>query len=54
MIVVMNFQAEEQTVEVNVSGLDFDEMTDLESSAGSHANQAGASLCQAMGIAFCG
>jgi hypothetical protein len=32
MIVVMNFRAEEQIVEVNLSGVDFDEMTDLESS----------------------
>jgi hypothetical protein len=33
MIVVMNFQGEGQTVEVNLSGVDFDEMTDLESSS---------------------
>jgi len=31
MIVVLNFQAEAQTVEVNLSGIDFDGITDLES-----------------------
>lgn len=33
MIVVMNFQAQEQTVGVNLSAVDFDDMTDLETSS---------------------
>lgn len=32
VIVVMNFQPQEQTVQVDLSGVDFDEMTDLENS----------------------
>jgi hypothetical protein len=33
--VVLNFQAEEQTIEIDMSGVDFDSMTDLQSGAGS-------------------
>jgi hypothetical protein len=43
-----NFQAEEQTVEVNLGGVDFDEMTDLESSSRVTRQPGWRLTCQAM------